>query len=265
MNALEPKVVICGDGAIGKTCLLKRLMLPGDDFDENYQPTASNNHRLEHEAETGEHGAININFELWDTAGQEALKTLRQLTYPSTNILMIGFDMNKKDSLENVREMWIPEFEAANDTTGDEPPFAIVLVGCKYDMHSKYPHAEEEKAPDADETTEAEIEEVRKEIGAVCTVMTSAKSGYGIANFADINCKHKSNYEDYVENTLLNVLVSLTLQNHLDPDSLSVESKPEPKAPVQPPAATPPAATPKPEPKPGPKKGSEDSGCCVIV
>jgi len=258
--ALEPKVVICGDGAIGKTCLIKGLMRPEDDFDENYQ-TSSNNHCLEVEGEH-ESGQISIKYELWDTAGQEVLKTLRQLTYPSTNVLMIGFDMNKKDSLANIREMWIPEFEAANDTTGDEPPFAIVLVGCKYDMHSL---DDPDKEPDADETTEAEIEEVRKEIGAVCTVMTSAKTGYGIARFADTRCKHKSNYDDYEETTLLNVLISLTLQNHLDPDSLSVESKPEPKAPVQPPAATPPAATPKPEPKPGPKKGSEDSGCCVIV
>ena len=70
---------------------------------------------------------------------------------------MIGFDMNKKDTLANIREMWIPEFEAANEATGDEPPFAIVLVGCKYDMHSL---DDPDKEPDADETTEAEIEEV---------------------------------------------------------------------------------------------------------
>merc|ERR1712086_383007 len=88
MNPLQPKVVICGDGAIGKTCLLKTLMLPDDAFDENYQPTASNNHRLALEAESGEHGAINIDFELWDTAGQEAWKTLGICGYPSSKHLM---------------------------------------------------------------------------------------------------------------------------------------------------------------------------------
>ena len=63
--------------------MLKTLMLPDDAFDENCepvppgrrqftvclvltdQPTASNNHRLALEAESGEHGAINIDFELW--------------------------------------------------------------------------------------------------------------------------------------------------------------------------------------------------------
>ena len=70
---------------------------------------------------------------------------------------MIGFDMNKKESLKNIRDMWIPEFNESTESLADEPPFAIVLVGCKYDLHRLY---DPDKAPDADETTGAEIEEV---------------------------------------------------------------------------------------------------------
>lgn len=257
---LAPKVVICGDGAIGKTCLLTALMKPEDlfDADAQYQPTASNNHRLDVEADH-ESGQVEISFDLWDTAGQEALKTLRLLAYPQTNILMIGFDMNKKESLKNIRDMWIPEFNESTESLADEPPFAIVLVGCKYDLHRL---DDPDKAPDADETTEAEIEEVREKIGAVCTVMTSAQNGYGISKYADEHCKYKSRYDAYEQNSLLNVLISITLQNYLDPDSVDVESKPKStdQQKSKPAAATPPPEKPKSEPK-----QPEESGCCVIA
>ena len=39
---------------------------------------------------------------LQDTAGQEALKNLRIFSYPDTSIFLIGYDMTKKISLENV-------------------------------------------------------------------------------------------------------------------------------------------------------------------
>ena len=66
--------------------------------------------------------------ELWDTAGQEALKTLRLTAYDSCNVFVIGYDMCRKTSLENVPD-WVEEI---HDTWDEE--YGIILVGTKYDM-----------------------------------------------------------------------------------------------------------------------------------
>ena len=43
-----------------------------------------------------------LGLQIWDTAGQEALKSLRNMSYPDTDIFMIGYDMTRKNTLENI-------------------------------------------------------------------------------------------------------------------------------------------------------------------
>jgi Ras-related C3 botulinum toxin substrate 1 len=46
-----------------------------------------------------------INFQLWDTAGQGEYKKLRSLSYPETNV----FSLLSPTSLEHMEHMWLPE------------------------------------------------------------------------------------------------------------------------------------------------------------
>lgn len=46
---------------------------------------------------------------LWDTAGQEEFDRLRPLSYPNTDVILICFSLESPDSLDNVRNTWIPE------------------------------------------------------------------------------------------------------------------------------------------------------------
>ena len=67
---------------------------------------------------------------LWDTAGQEALSTLRKLAYPGANIFLFSFDMTNADSLENIKETWSAEVEENCDGSSI---WGIILVGTKHD------------------------------------------------------------------------------------------------------------------------------------
>ena len=41
---------------------------------------------------------------LWDTIGQHDCDRLRPMSYPKTDVVLVGFAMNDPDSLDNVRE-----------------------------------------------------------------------------------------------------------------------------------------------------------------
>ena len=57
--------------------------------------------------------------QLWDTAGQEDYATARQLAYPNTEILLIGFQVCDPNSFQNIKTAWIPEIE--NDGLKGKP------------------------------------------------------------------------------------------------------------------------------------------------
>eukprot|EP00049_Salpingoeca_infusionum_P025033 m.17808 g.17808 ORF g.17808 m.17808 type:complete len:194 (-) comp7582_c0_seq1:325-906(-) len=119
--ALRKKLVVVGDGACGKTCLL--IVFSKDEFPEVYVPTVFENYVADIEVDGKQ-----IELALWDTAGQEDYDRLRPLSYPDTNVLLICFSVDSPDSLENVPEKWVPEVRHFC------PGIPFVLVGCKKDL-----------------------------------------------------------------------------------------------------------------------------------
>jgi len=171
--ATNTKVVICGDGAIGKTCLLDTIY--GTEIvdweNPEYAPTAASNQLQTWDVE----GMGEAAFEFWDTAGQEALVALRLEAYPGTQVLMIGFDMTNPDSLLNVQDNWIKEF---TDECADCK--AIILVGTKSDLHG------ERGGFDGDGGVKrADVMKVAIEIGAAAVCMTSARTKAGVVESGD--------------------------------------------------------------------------------
>lgn len=118
---LRKKLVIVGDGACGKTCLL--IVFSKDEFPEVYVPTVFENYVADINVDGKQ-----IELALWDTAGQEDYDRLRPLSYPDTNVLLICFSVDSPDSLENVPYKWVPEVKHFC------PGVPYVLVGCKKDL-----------------------------------------------------------------------------------------------------------------------------------
>jgi small GTP-binding protein len=72
------KIVVIGDGAVGKTCLLVVYAKGG--FPTEYVPTVFENYKCRVNI-----GGTEYIIQLWDTAGQEELVNVRQLSYPNTD------------------------------------------------------------------------------------------------------------------------------------------------------------------------------------
>ncbi|KAF0036795.1 hypothetical protein F2P81_012107 [Scophthalmus maximus] len=123
MAAIRKKLVIVGDGACGKTCLL--IVFSKDQFPEVYVPTVFENYVADIEVDGKQ-----VELALWDTAGQEDYDRLRPLSYPDTDVILMCFSIDSPDSLENIPEKWTPEVKHFC------PNVPIILVGNKKDLRN---------------------------------------------------------------------------------------------------------------------------------
>jgi len=123
MSTVRKKLVIVGDGACGKTCLL--IVFSKDEFPEVYVPTVFENYVADIEVDGKQ-----VELALWDTAGQEDYDRLRPLSYPDTHVILMCFSIDSPDSLENIPEKWVPEVKHFC------PNVPIILVGNKKDLRT---------------------------------------------------------------------------------------------------------------------------------
>jgi small GTP-binding protein len=160
-STVRKKVVVVGDGACGKTCLLTVFKNGGWSEDlQRYVPTlfdnfvatidmpstsgnggsnssGSNSGSGTSNTGTGSSGTggtgsggggIPMDLLLWDTAGQDDYDRLRQLSYPDTDVLVLCYSVDMPTSFANVTEKWVPELRHFC------PNVPIVLVALKTDM-----------------------------------------------------------------------------------------------------------------------------------
>ncbi|XP_023559256.1 transforming protein RhoA-like isoform X1 [Octodon degus] len=138
MATIRKKLVIVGDGACGKTCLL--IAFSKDQFPEVYVPTVFENYVADIEVDGKQ-----VELALWDMAGQEDYDRLRPLSYPDTNVILMCFFIDSPDSLKNIPEKWTPEVKCFC------PNVHIILVGNMKDLqkdeHTRWELAKVKQEP----------------------------------------------------------------------------------------------------------------------
>lgn len=128
--AAEFKLVLVGDGGVGKTSLAKRHVT--GEFQSSYVPTLGVQvHRLRFNTNCGE-----IVFNVWDTAGQEKFGGLRDGYYMHADCCVVMFDVSSRITYQNVPK-WV------DDIRRTCPGIPIVLVGNKVDMADRQVKAQQ--------------------------------------------------------------------------------------------------------------------------
>ncbi|XP_067932312.1 ras-like GTP-binding protein rhoA isoform X1 [Watersipora subatra] len=167
MANIRKKLVIVGDGACGKTCLL--IVFANNTFPELYVPTVFENYVTDIEVDGKQ-----VELVLWDTAGQEDYDRLRPISYPDTNVLLMCFSIDSPDSLENVTEMWTHEVHHFC------PNVPIILVGNKKDLRSDPTIISELKTARQEPVQTEQGRAVAESINAFAYLECSAKTREGI-------------------------------------------------------------------------------------
>jgi len=119
------KIVLLGDGGVGKTSLLHRYL--GKGFTGQYKMTLG--------AEFSIKRMGNDVIQIWDLAGQPTFSTVRKSYYVGGVGALILFDVTNRNSLENVMR-WAEEIIS---NTGY--PVPLMLVGNKIDLRETHPDA----------------------------------------------------------------------------------------------------------------------------
>ena len=152
------KLVLLGDSAVGKSCLVVRFVR--DEFFEFQEPTIGAAFLTQ--TVSLESDRV-VKFEIWDTAGQERYRSLAPMYYRGAAAAVVVFDITKKDSFAGAKT-WVKELQKKGD-----PNVVIALAGNKHDIENKRKVQTEEAQQYA---TENEI----------IYMETSAKTSHNVRN-----------------------------------------------------------------------------------
>ncbi|MFW9994183.1 MAG: Rab family GTPase [Candidatus Odinarchaeota archaeon] len=161
------KIILAGDGAVGKTSLRERYL--GRGFTGQYLKTIGADFALKKETI----GDEDLKFQIWDLAGQQRFQNVRSVYYNGALGALLLFDVTRRDSFENL-DLWVEEIWK-NNGKGFIP---IVVLGNKYDLR--------DQVPDCIDENEAqnyckELSKKTKEKGFEIEFLnTSAKTGLNV-------------------------------------------------------------------------------------
>ena len=127
------KIVITGESGVGKTNLMTRYV--HDNFNEFSNPTVGLDFALKNTIVAGQ----NISCQIWDTAGQEKMKSIASAYYKNANGAILVFDIASKHTFQRL-PYWLSELK---DNVNDDD-ISIILLGNKADLEEKREVAMEE-------------------------------------------------------------------------------------------------------------------------
>ncbi|ODN03342.1 Ras-related protein Rab-9A [Orchesella cincta] len=120
------KVILLGDGGVGKSCLMNRFIQ--NRFDTTLFHTIGVEF-LNKEVNYQDQG---YTIQIWDTAGQERFKSLRTPFYRGSDICVLTFSLDDPASLKNL-STWQQEFLYYADVAKSDD-FPFVVLGNKVDL-----------------------------------------------------------------------------------------------------------------------------------
>ncbi|KAH9601809.1 Small GTPase [Trypanosoma melophagium] len=208
MEELRCKVILLGDGNVGKTCLLHSYA-NGLEYlarRENYNPTLLENYELllpinDSNKETT--GPKTVRLSSWDTAGQEEFDELRRMCYITSasrsreenighsgvvsscevSVFILCFAWDDPQSLTSVQMRWYREIRRvehemaySNNNNRGRRPFNVLLCGTKFDLRVEA----DNRGITQGMVTREEAYTVQQSIKADALVWCSSKTGLGV-------------------------------------------------------------------------------------
>ncbi|MCK5309361.1 MAG: GTP-binding protein [Thermoplasmata archaeon] len=126
MEILKKNIILLGDGATGKTSLVRRFVT--DQFDDKYITTIGSKVTkkdvyLEFGGET-----MHMIMLLWDVLGQKGYRYTQALSFGGIEGALLVSDLTRANTLQSLREYWIPSLVSV---TGALP---MIFLGNKMDL-----------------------------------------------------------------------------------------------------------------------------------
>ena len=170
------KIALLGDGGVGKTSIRHRFM--GKFFKSTYMETVGSDFSAKSITIEYNLKSVEVNFQIWDLAGQPKFQNIRQMYYAGSQALIFVFDLTRLDSLNNIK-LWVDEV-----LKNDIKSLPVLLIGNKVDL-------QEEGISICDLENELQLakyiyEKLNNSTIRVNNIRTSAKTGFNIEKAFDM-------------------------------------------------------------------------------
>lgn len=167
------KVILIGDGAVGKTSIRRNYL--GESFQSDYYMTIGADFAIK---DVRLSNGIDIKYQIWDLAGQPIFRGVRNSYYDGCFGAIVVFDLSRPRTFSNAI-LWINELWKANG----QGPIPVVFIGNKFDLVNK----EVNVIKNAFKFTQMFSKETDSKKGFVTPLLiTSAKTGLNVENAFDL-------------------------------------------------------------------------------
>jgi small GTP-binding protein len=121
------KVILAGDGTVGKTSLLRRYVF--NEFIEEHRMTIGMD---THTKLTRVPGLGPVKIHTWDLAGQPQWSAVREGFYLGSHAMAVVFDVNQPETIQHLPD-WVSECRSK------APGIPVLVVANKVDLPYKVP------------------------------------------------------------------------------------------------------------------------------
>ena len=125
MEESEVKVVLLGQSAVGKTCIVNNLLT--GKFDDSVSPTLG----ASYASKTLDINEQKVSLQIWDTAGQERFRVLAPMYYRGAQAAIIVYSIIDETSFQEI-DYWASNLKENAGSSVD-----LFLVGNKCDLENE--------------------------------------------------------------------------------------------------------------------------------
>lgn len=124
---LIAKIVLLGDGRVGKTSIRRRFM--GKGFVSQHLMTLGADFSEKKGSIVVAGGNLDYTLQIWDIAGQDSFMAVRQRFLANTSGIVLVFDITNEESFRNLPK-WLQEVWRVNNDSS----LPLLVIGNKVDL-----------------------------------------------------------------------------------------------------------------------------------
>jgi len=159
VRKFQKKLLLLGDGAVGKTSLIRRFVT--SNFDDKYIVTIGTKVSRKEVKVIVDGLETIVNLTIWDVLGQKGYSSVQETSYRGSEGAILVCDITRKETLQSLEDYWIPSHRLI---TG---PIPIIFAANKIDLMDKA------------QFTKSEFESFAKRYNSEY-IFTSAKTGENV-------------------------------------------------------------------------------------
>jgi len=103
---LKAKVLLLGDGAVGKTSLIRRFVV--DQFSDDYITTVGTKVSKKDLSVTHDGIPVEIVMQIWDVLGQRGYAGVQETALKGAKGALMVYDLTREDTRRSLEEYWVP-------------------------------------------------------------------------------------------------------------------------------------------------------------